>query len=308
MGEIMNASRLENSQSRGFTLVELLVVIAIIGVLVGLLLPAVQSARAAARRTSCVNKVKQLTLAIHSYHDTRKRLPPAYDRTASNLNNGELSPFFFGLMPYIELADIPTACNGGPMWGSTPPVAGREIPDLQCPGTISNEPHPLKGNWGLTNYAYNFQAIGQVKELDTNNDGVIDTYSPNLDTLHWIWTKWSSVGDMRKWIDGTSKTVLLGEKYGYCGGSTWDRATLWGIDNNLPAKWNYQPLFNAQNLLKFLAAPTIAQCQFQVASSPHTGGMTTGMGDGSVSFLNEDISQSVWQALILPRDGAAVNF
>lgn len=86
-----------------FTLVELLVVIAIIGILVGLLLPAVQSAREATRRSQCANQLKQLTIAVHNYHDSNKALPAGLGGPYGELNDtpGRWSGFI-GLLPFFE--------------------------------------------------------------------------------------------------------------------------------------------------------------------------------------------------------------
>lgn len=91
---------------RGFTLVELLVVIAIIGILVALLLPAIQSAREAARRTQCSNHLKQLALAAHGFHDTYKALPPI-------VSHSEGPTFFMHILPYIEQQSLYDLYRGG---------------------------------------------------------------------------------------------------------------------------------------------------------------------------------------------------
>ncbi|MEZ6114021.1 MAG: DUF1559 domain-containing protein [Pirellulaceae bacterium] len=90
----------KRNRESGFTLVELLVVIAIIGVLVAMLLPAVQAAREAARRSSCSNKLKQLGLALHNYHDTYKQMP--FGVRPGGFNGGWGTSFYVRILPYIE--------------------------------------------------------------------------------------------------------------------------------------------------------------------------------------------------------------
>ncbi|XZE21739.1 DUF1559 domain-containing protein [Pirellulaceae bacterium SH449] len=153
---------------RGFTLVELLVVIAIIGILVGLLLPAVQSAREAARRMQCMNNVKQLTLAIHNYHDAFRATPLHMHRAAHDWGgagaSGNLS-WYFGTLPFIEATNaynfVPSAFSGsGFSWngivsGNTElgQIARQRIPSFVCPSeSVENVNVPRLANF---NYVAN---------------------------------------------------------------------------------------------------------------------------------------------------------
>src|SRR5687767_5929818 len=111
-GGFMNFARLNSPSSRGFTLVELLVVIAIIGVLVALLLPAVQAAREAARRSTCQNKIRQLALAVQNFESAKKHYPTSVlmPEIVNPTGNDGIS-FYIQILPYIEQSTVAARFN-----------------------------------------------------------------------------------------------------------------------------------------------------------------------------------------------------
>src|SRR5688572_1066288 len=141
-------------KNRGFTLVELLVVIAIIGILIALLLPAVQAAREAARRTQCTNNLKQLALATHNFHDTNKMLPRGADGCCYGTWQVRVMPF----MEQGNLADLyeedPIRYSGAP---NTTNVTTHRVNALSCPSDQNAQP---TGNMTSHNYAGNFGTTG----------------------------------------------------------------------------------------------------------------------------------------------------
>lgn len=201
---------------RGFTLVELLVVIAIIGVLIGLLLPAVQAAREAARRSDCMNKCKQLGLALHSFHDANQQYPPAgYLKrvtTGKSVPEGGDARLYFTwltlVLPSMEESALYDQIDmSQPIYGTSPQaIVSTQVKTLQCPSDRKLQLSQTH-NMAYTNYAgsegYHWWASAN---LNTGHDPSFTT-GGDFSGVFTV-TKQNSIADI---LDGTSKTVAIAE-------------------------------------------------------------------------------------------------
>jgi prepilin-type N-terminal cleavage/methylation domain-containing protein/prepilin-type processing-associated H-X9-DG protein len=213
---------------RGFTLVELLVVIAIIGVMVGLLLPAVQAAREAARRMSCGNNLKQLGLGLHNYHAAYNRLPQQGGGTHSGaIHNNLFLSILVPMLPFIEQQALweqisnplqvgavtyppmgPIFWGSGPTQGFNYPPWRTTVSAYRCP---SDPTEAMPGRLGTNNYA---ACIGDGI-MWTDRGGINDNQTPNNvpaanQYLRGVF-KTRRVTGLRDILDGTANTVMMGE-------------------------------------------------------------------------------------------------
>ena len=296
-------------RKHAFTLVELLVVIAIIGVLVGLLLPAVQAAREAARRMQCGNNVKQLSLAMHNYHDSNRRFPPGFVAVAGD-NNGveDTDKANWGwpalILPFIEQTSLHSLLRPGaaPLHVSAANIpAGHGValqnpnPTFRCP---SDTGEPLNNDRGLL--------IGGVRVNTARSNYVAMNTSGNLSwdqgdpssvnagiRANGTFIRTSGLG-FKDITDGSSNTILVAERASSLRGAAASvncrAALLFGIREQQLGTGSF-------GLGDVLAAGsgginlTSAACQVGV-SSRHTGGFQAGLGDGSVRFISGNIDHN----------------
>ncbi len=263
-----------------FTLVELLVVIAIIGILIAMLLPAVQQVREAARRTACLNNLAQLGLAIHNYEFAREHLPPGVTNDTGPIRSEEIGQhisFLVDLLPYIEQRGI--ADNFDTSLGTYAPAnaAARNmsIPIFQCPSFYVDR----FGMPGITNYAGSYHST-ETQIADDNNGLLFLNSRVALADIY----------------DGTSNTLLVGEMLPLQDSLGWASGTRASLRN--PAK-----LLNTRDwaqLNQSLPRPVTEVGSF---GSPHPAGVNFCLADGSVHTFQRMMDAKILELLGDRSDG-----
>jgi prepilin-type N-terminal cleavage/methylation domain-containing protein len=328
----MTAS-LPTNPRRGFTLVELLVSIAIIGVLVALLLPAVQAAREAARRTKCANNVREQGFATHNHHDTKGHLPPGIGYYTPGEPLRAFGTYQFHMLPFYEQGNLyeqsldatPFLAPVGTTTAYFPGnklVYSRPIPILLCPSDAS------VGQEGIVQVdAAAFGAASYAPNALVNAIANLAATPPTMDP--------QGKNRFADILDGTSNTILHAEKIARCENSTMAMpfrigGNAWAYTTSPKFPWQpapmqmpgkaFQPGFaiaalvpiGAPNVIGpgsiFQVRPRTGICDPTRTSTPHDA-IVVGLVDGSVRMLSPSMSGTVWWSVVTPAAGesAAMN-
>ena len=315
-----------------FTLIELLVVIAIIGILIALLLPAVQQAREAARSAQCKNNLKQIGLALHNYHDSVGCLPPGalavlfngtgVDPAGSNPGRTSVSGGWgWGafILPYLDQGNLYKALNpNGNNFPASPTQESRmPLAMYQCPSESSPEIHfafPMGGDG-----AGNGHARSSYVAVSGSGDNADYANKSAPETRGMFW--YNSSVRLRDVTDGTSNTVMITERFWDGGDSETRRGSVWvgkcpGGANDAGNK--YATIVRVENSANWV----VNGLNNNAAASHHGGGGVVGAGagdggsmirggygvhvlmaDGSTRFLTENLHGDTWQRLGQMSDG-----
>ena len=313
---------IRNQKSTAFTLVELLVVITIIGILIALLLPAVQAAREAARRTQCSNNLKQLALAMHGFHEARGHLPPG-------MNGCCMGTWLVYILPYLEnqnLFDQYKNLGGtfatGPEFKRTPndKITGTRLAAATCPSDTASGYPFLAYEMIKHNYAVNFGNTG----LENTNLGenysfskVLNQGQPDEVVFHGAPFNSRTTCSFDFITDGLSNTLLLAEVV-QTEGSKDVRGIIWwgdgaGFSTYLAPNSSQPDLLYSIDVCDPVGNnPPCGQISSAMPAmfasrSRHSGGVGAALCDGSVRFVANSIDINTWRALSTTRGNEIIS-
>lgn len=278
----------------GFTLVEMLVVIAIIGVLVSLLMPAVQHARESARRSQCRNNLKQIGLAIHIYHDTYRRFPMASHW------RGTFYSAFTAILPFLEQSPIYQSYDARLSAFHPLNAAAVAIPisTYTCPSMVLPRPVPQRNCGESAAPASYAVCVGSMSCWGRIHNGAIvghDKGSFGFDDV----------------LDGTAQTLMVGEldyglqnyhfTSGACVGMHRGGVTVWGIGYPGFSMACTVGVYNSSKLI-------VGFREFETFRSDHPSGANFVFVDGGVHFIHDSIDKRVLDALATRRGREGIDW